>query len=475
MAALAQRRLKKFVEFAWNWIEPYEFRDGWHIDVICEHLEAVNRGEIRRLLINIPPRHGKSLIFSVFWPAWTWLQDDLFDEDGFKIPTMGRGCRFLFASYSERLSLRDSVRTRTILKNPVFLRNYDIRISPSMDTKIRFDIVGGGYRVATSVGGMATGEGGDILGVDDPHNVKQGESDAVREETVRWFAEVLPSRFNDPNHGAIGVIMQRVHERDVSGYILEKELGYTHLCLPARYERNHIYYCKADRRTEEGELLWPEHFNETALTDLERQLGEYAAAGQLQQRPAPRSGGMFQRHWFKIVTELPARRTRIRAWDIAGSIAAYDPDWTVGVLMSRCDQGYYWIEDVVRFRATSHEVDRQMRAQAMLDGVRTKITVPQDPGAAGKAHAEHMVRNLAGFNVKILRPTGDKEVRAKAFAAQAEAGNVRLLQAPWNNEFLNELCSFPNSRFDDQVDAAADAFNELAQTGPTVGSRPLRW
>jgi predicted phage terminase large subunit-like protein len=738
-AVLAKRRLKEFVRFAWNWIEPRAFRDNWHIDVICEHLEAINRGEIDRLLINIPPRHGKSLIFSVFWPVWTWLQENI-EIDGEDIPTCGPGTRFLFASYSERLSIRDSLRCRNVIRHPVFRRNYDLQISPDQDQKIRFDIVGGGYRVATSVNGLATGEGGDIIGVDDPHNVKKAESEAVREETVRWFAEVLPSRFNDQRYGALAVIMQRVHERDVSGYILSEGLGYTHLCLPARYEKNHPFPCKADRRTKEGELLW---MSEAELQKIEKPLGKYActpyespvlmadlslkpigevrvgdevigfaprprtqgaayerlmlkpaqvlavhkyhapvvkmtldsgevirctadhkwykkarsdgnwyspavvgtplcricpprlpdlslgderlagwlggffdgegsvslskkpearwkqspritfyqgsgrnaplcrkletalehfgfdfsfsederkpnkdapcygyraytlrgpclplmqrflhiakpvkwrdriidgaygskfitghervvsiepdgeefvyaletttgnyvvwglassnSAGQLQQRPAPREGGLFQRHWFQIVTHLPERRIRVRSWDIAGSIADYDPDYTVGVLMSKCDQGYYWIEDVVRFRATSLQVDREQRACAMLDGVRTRITVPQDPGSAGKHHAEHMVRNLAGFIVKVIRPTGDKETRAKAFAAQAEAGNVRLLKAPWNNEFLNELCSFPNGRYDDQVDAASDAFNELAETQKTVGSRPMIW
>lgn len=475
-AALARRRLRHFVEFAWNWIEPREYRHNWHIDAICEHLEAVTRGEIKRLLINIPPRCGKSLIFAVFWPVWTWLQDVIYGDDGEQIPTCGPGARFLYASYSERLSLRDSLRCRTIIKHPNFKRHYpDLRTNRYQDTKIRFDIEGGGYRVATSVGGLATGEGGDIIGVDDPHNVKQAESDTVREETVRWFAEVLPTRFNDPKRGALAVIMQRVHERDVSGFILEKDLGYTHLCLPMRYERNHPFVCPADIRTEEGELLWPDHMGEAEVANIEKPLGSYQAAGQLQQRPAPREGGMFQRHWFKIVTELPERRVAVRAWDIAGSVSKYDPDWTVGVLMSRCDQGYFWIEDVVRFRATSHEVDRQMRACALLDGKKTRVTVPQDPGVAGKNHAQHMIRNLAGFYVKAIRPTGEKEVRARAFAAQCEVGNVRLLRAPWNNEFLNELCSFPNGRFDDQVDAASDAFNELAEVAPRVGSLPMRW
>jgi len=477
-AVLAKRHLRYFVEFAWNWIEPREYRHNWHIDAICEHLEAVTRGEIKRLLINIPPRCGKSLIFAVFWPVWTWLQDTIYGEDGEQIPTCGPGTRFLYASYSARLSFRDSLRCRTIIKHPIFRRHYpELKVNRAQDTKIRFDIEGGGYRVATSVGGVATGEGGDIIGVDDPHNVKKAESETVREDTVRWFSEVLPTRFNDPKRGAIAVIMQRVHERDVSGYILEKDLGYVHLCLPMRYEPDHPFLCKADIRTKPGELLWPDHMGEEEVARIEKPLGSYQAAGQLQQRPAPRAGGMFERHWFQIVSPdmLPARRSMVRSWDIAGTVTAYDPDWTVGVLMSRCANGYYWIEDVVRFRGTEHEVDRQMRACALLDGKRTTITVPQDPGSAGKHHANHMIRNLAGFNVKAIRPTGDKETRAKAFAAQAEAGNVRLVRGPWNNAFLDELCTFPNGRWDDQVDAASDAFNELAGSVGAVGSKPMIW
>lgn len=474
-ALLGKRSLREFVELAWPWIEPREFRGNWHIDMICEHLEAVTRGEIRRLLINIPPRHSKSLITSVFWPAWTWTQDNIVGDDGLQLPTCGKGARFLCASYSDRLSLRDSLRCRTVVGNDFYREQYGVRVSAEQKAKSRFDIRGGGYRVATSVSGLATGEGGDIILVDDPHNVKQAESSIVREDTVRWFAEVLPTRFNDPKRGAQVVIMQRVHEMDVSGYILAEELGFDHLCLPARYEPNHPYVYKKDPRTHDGELLWPSHIGEAELDELEKTLGTYAAAGQLQQRPAPREGGMFKRHWLRPVDMLPKQRVRVRAWDIANSVTGYDPDWTVGVLMSRDEQGIIYIEDVVRFRATPGEVEREIKATAVLDGKKTIISLPQDPGAAGKHHSSYLARQLHGYIIKIHRPTGDKSTRAGPLASQCEAGNVRYLRAPWNETFLGELANFPNARHDDQVDAAADAFNELADVRPGAGSMLMVW
>jgi predicted phage terminase large subunit-like protein len=474
-AQLAKRSLRAFLPWAWNWIEPREFRSNWHIDAICDHLEAVNRGEIRRLLINIPPRHAKSLVTSVFWPAWTWIQDPMNGLDGYMLPTIGKGARFLCASYSDRLSLRDSLRTRQIVQNPIYQRNFGVRLSPDQKSKSRFDLVKGGYRVATSTGGMATGEGGDILLVDDPHNVKQAESPTVREETVRWFGEVLPTRFNDPRRGAMVVVMQRVHERDVSGYILAEELGYTHLCLPAEYEPLHPHVWKDDPRKELGELLWPSHISRTEIEELRRSLGSYAYAGQVQQRPAPREGGMFKRHWIRLCEQLPSNRVRVRAWDLAGSLTGFDPDWTVGLLMSRDPDGFIFIEDVQRFRATPGEVERQIKATAALDGKKTTVVLPQDPGSAGKAQVSYLTRALQGYRVKCNRVSGDKETRAGPFASQCEHGNVMMLRAPWNEEVLGELCTFPNGRHDDIVDAASDAFNELAEARCGAGSLPMVW
>lgn len=473
-AQLAKRSLRSFVPWAWNWIEPREYRGNWHIDAICDHLEAVARGEIRRLLINIPPRHAKSLITSVFFPAWVWAQDNL-SEDGLMLPTIGRGARFLCASYSDRLSLRDSLRTRQLVQNPIYQKNFGIRLSPDQKSKSRFDLIGGGYRVATSTGGMATGEGGDILIVDDPHNVKQAESPTVREETVRWFGEVLPTRFNDPKRGALVVVMQRVHERDVSGFILAEELGYTHLCLPAEYEPNHPHVWKDDPRTEAGELIWGDHISRNEIDELKKSLGSYAYAGQVQQRPAPREGGMFKRHWIRPCEMLPPHRVRVRAWDLAGSVTGFDPDWTVGVLMSKDRDGFVYIEDIQRFRATPGEVERQIKSTALLDGRNTVVVLPQDPGSAGKAQVLYLARSLQGYRVKFNRASGDKETRAGPFASQCEAGNVRMLRAAWNEEFLGELGTFPNGRHDDQVDAASDAFNELCETRAGASSLPMVW
>jgi predicted phage terminase large subunit-like protein len=399
----------------------------------------------------------------------------MFDPDGLMLPTIGRGARFLCASYSDRLSLRDSLRTRDLVRNQVYQKQFGIRLSQDQKSKSRFDLIGGGYRVATSTGGLATGEGGDILIIDDPHNVKQAESPTVREETVRWFGEVLPTRFNDPKRGAMIVVMQRVHERDVSGFILAEELGYTHLCLPAEYEPNHPHVWDKDPRTEAGELLWGSHISRTEIEELKKSLGAYAYAGQVQQRPAPREGGMFKRHWVRPCEMLPPNRVRVRAWDLAGSVTGFDPDWTVGALLSRDREGFIYIEDIQRFRATSGEVERQIKATALLDGVNTKIVLPQDPGSAGKAQVNYLARSLMGYRIAKNRVSGDKETRAGPLASQCEAGNVRMLRAPWNEEFLGELGTFPNGRHDDQVDAVADAFNELCETRPGVSSLPMVW
>lgn len=474
-AALAKRQLRKFVEWAWNWIEPREYRGNWHIDAICDHLEAVARGEIRRLLINIPPRHAKSLITSVFFPAWNWAQDNMLDEDGLMLPTIGKGARFLCASYSDRLSLRDSLRTRDLVRHPTYQKQFGLRLSQDQKSKSRFDLIGGGYRVATSTGGLATGEGGDILIIDDPHNVKQAESPAVREETVRWFGEVLPTRFNDPKRGAMVVVMQRVHERDVSGFILAEELGYTHLCLPAEFEPNHPHVWAKDPRTVAGELMWPSHISQNEIDELKKSLGNYAYAGQVQQRPAPREGGLFKRHWFRACEMLPPGRIKVRAWDLAGSVTGFDPDWTVGALLSKDSEGFIYIEDIQRFRGTPGEVERQIKATAALDGRGVTVVLPQDPGSAGKHQVSYLARALQGFRVKPHRMTGDKETRAGPFASQAEAGNVLMLRAAWNEEFLGEAGTFPNGRHDDIIDACSDAFNELIGTRVSVGSLPMRW
>src|SRR3954471_1986287 len=242
----ATRSFREFVLQAWPIIEPSTpFVPGWHIDAIVEHLEAVSYGQIRNLLINVPPRHMKSLLVSVLWPAWEWI--------GW--PQR----RWLYSSYAAQLSMRDSVKCRRLIESPWYQERWGDRFALTGDqnTKGRFENNRSGYRLSTSVGGAATGEGGDRVVCDDPHNVQEAESDSVRKGTLDWWDVVMSTRVNDPRSAAKVVVMQRCHQRDLSGHLLEQG-GWEHLYLPAEYKNaqqvTSIGF--SDPRQEHWELLW---------------------------------------------------------------------------------------------------------------------------------------------------------------------------------------------------------------------------
>ena len=457
-AALAEASLSDFTSQMWRYIDPAPFRDNWHIGCICEHLEAVTRGSIQRLLIMEPPRHSKSTICAVMWPAWTWAQRG-------PVPLAGPHVKFLSASYAHGLSTRDAVKCRRLIESEVYQRRWGerFRLTGDQNTKTRHENDKGGYRLATSVGGSLTGEGGDVLIVDDPINILDAGSQTIRQATVEWWDESMSTRLNDPATGAVVIIMQRVHHQDLAGHVLERG-GWEHLCLPARYESDHPHVSVHDQRTRDGELLWPERFTEEAVQQLERDLGSYGTAGQLQQRPAPRSGGMFDRGWWEIVEAAPAGGRSVRGWDLAAtdetagkkSHAAY----TAGCRM-KLVAGVYYMEDMVHFRGSPGEVERRIKNIAAQDGRDVLIDLPQDPGQAGKAQIRYLVRQLAGYNVRSSPESGAKEVRAEALSAQAEAGNVKLVRGAWNTKFIDEAAFFPNSEFSDQIDAGSRAFHRL--------------
>lgn len=446
---------------AWKFIDPAKFVDNWHIGAIAEHLEAVAFGQCRRLIINIPPRHMKSLLVSVAWPAWIWTLEH-------ESVLAGPGVGFLSTSYAHSLSVRDNVKCRRLIESPWYQTLFGDRfkLTDDQNTKIRYENDKGGYRLATSVGGTATGEGGSIVSIDDALSAAEAQSENARDAVNDWWDNTMSTRLNDPKTGAYVCTMQRLHEKDLVGHILEKAPAgeWTHLCLPARFEADHPHVWARDPRKEKGELLWPERIGENELKALETALGSYGAAGQLQQRPAPREGGLFKRRWFQIVDAAPATGQRVRKWDLAGTdeLTASDPDWTVGCRMLRCENGFFWIEDVIRFRDSPHGVETTLKNTATQDGKMVDIHLNQDPAQAGKAQAAAYVRMLAGWTVKAETETGSKETRATPFSAQCEAGNVRLVRGTWNEAFLDELCSFPNASKDDQVDASAGAFNYLA-------------
>jgi predicted phage terminase large subunit-like protein len=455
------RSLSGFIREAWHVVEPsITYVHGWHIDAICEHLEAITDGQIIRLLINVPPGTMKSLITGVFWPAWEWG------------PKGRPALRILGSSYSEDYAKRDNRRMRDLVTSDWYQALWGDTVKLTRSGEMAFANTKTGFRQGVPFSRLTGGRGDRVI-IDDPHSVDGAESEAERLSTVRTFRESVPTRLNDPERSAIVVIMQRLHEADVSGTILSLGLGYEHLMLPMEFEPERR--CKTsigfeDPRTEDGELLFPARFPRHVVERDKIPLGSYAVAGQFQQRPAPRSGGMFQRGDFEIVEAVPAGAKRVRAWDFAASKPkpGKQPDWTVGLKMAHVD-GVFYVEDVVRDRWSPGEVERNLKNTASQDGVEVGIRMPQDPGAAGKADAATKIKLLAGYSAFAHPVTGDKATRATPASAQAEAGNVKLVRAPWNDNFLSEVCTFPSGQFDDQVDAFADALNELAlQASPRV-------
>lgn len=485
LAERCEESLHTFTRSAWKWLDPVAFCDGRHIEIMDEYLEAFIRGEIPRLLLNIPPGHMKSLSVSVLLNAWAWTKRSRV------------GLRFMATSYRADLALRDADKTRQLIRSPWYqrrwgnvvgsLRDTKLQIRKDQDQKTRFSNDAGGYRFSTSVAGIM-GEGGDYVILDDPHNVEQAESDDVRDSTVDRIRMALPTRIRSIDGGAC-VMMQRLHERDYAGHMMADEAELVHLCLPARYEKKHphvsvpITLAKSGRelpgdfRAEEGELLWPELFPDTRLSRLETEIGSYAVAGQLQQRPHPREGSMFLREHAQYcdANEVPKGGTIVRGWDLAATDAASpnakNAAWTVGLRLRYAKRKIY-IEDVVRFRGSPNKVRTTMRNIGDQDGRVVVIDFPQDPGQAGKAQAEDIAADFPRHRAYYSPESGDKMVRADAPAAQWEAGNVIIVRGAWNTVFLDELCAFPGSSFADQVDALSRAYHRAVRQPrrPTSGA-----
>lgn len=448
-----ENSLAAFIEHAWPVIEPGQpYVHGWHIDAICEHLEAITAGDISRLLINIPPGTMKSLAVGVFWPAWEWGPKNL------------PSTRIVAASHEQGLAVRDNLRARRLIASSWYQSLWGERVILTQDqnAKIKFENEATGFRQAAAAGSI-TGARGDRVIIDDPHSVEGAASEATRESVIEWFLEAVPTRLNNPDRSAIVVVMQRLHERDVSGVILAKELGYDHLCLPMEFEperkcRTSIGF--EDPRSEDGELLFPDRFPAHVVERDKKVMGAYAVAGQFQQRPAPRDGGLFKRAWLPVVDAVPVNAQRCRAWDFAAT--AGGGDYTAGVRVARGQDGIFYVEHVARDQLSPGGVEQLLLSTASQDGTGVKIQLAQDPAAAGKTDAANKIKLLAGYAVHAKPVSGSKELRAGPAAAQAEAGNVRLVRGAWNEAFLDELCGFPTAAHDDQVDAFADALNALA-------------
>lgn len=467
-AEILQADLLTYVEQAWNVLEPgTPFQNNWHIGLLTEYLMAVTEGQITRLLVNMPPRCMKSLLMCVFWPTFVWINKP--------------STRWLTSSYSETLAIRDALKSRRLIQSEWYQKRFGhiYQLAGDQNVKSRYENNLFGHRIATGVGGMATGEGGDFLIADDLLKVQDTYSDLMRENANDFWLKTMPTRLNNPKTGVKVLIMQRLHEHDVTGAVLEamqNETGeqYEHVVIPMEFVPKRFVSSIGldDPRTEVGELLWDQRFPREFVENLKSTLGAMEYAGQFQQEPYPSAGGTFERSWFKIAKEYPPIDkvvARVRYWDKAAT--AGGGAYTAGVLMLFTSDYEVYVEDVVRGQWGTKQRDEIIRQVAEQDAaedltrfknvIQTIIWHEQEPGSAGVDAAEAMARLLFGFSVMADRPTGKKEVRAGPWASQLAAGHVYLLEGSWNEAFIAEHVAFPVGKYKDQVDAASGAFSRL--------------
>lgn len=451
------KTLSGFVREAWHVLEPTQpYIHGWHIDAICSHLEAITHGTFlamglsNRLLINVPPGSSKSLLVSVMWQAWEW--------------SIGlRSMRYLTTAFNETPVKRDTRKCRDLIMSDWYQSLWP-EVKLNRTGEMSFSNTSTGTREGVPFGSL-TSQRGDRLIIDDPHSTETAESQVDRAGTTRRFREGAQNRLNDQAVSAIVVIMQRLHDEDVSGVIKKLGMEYIHVMLPMEFEPERR--CSTpigfiDPRSDDGELLDPVRFPRDEVEKLKRDMGSYAYAGQYQQRPTPREGGLFKRQWFegKILNMAPEGTVWVRHWDLAAT-KKVTAARTAGVKIGRAPDGRFIVGHTVKTQEEGNRVRSLIRAVAETDGKEVRISLPQDPGQAGKVQAQDMVSMLAGWKVSAEPETGDKITRAEPFSSQCEAGNVYLLEGSWNDDYLDELCLFPGGSFKDQVDASSGAFGQL--------------
>lgn len=427
----------KQVNPTWHW----EWR---HLEYVRRFLNKVTTGECKRLMIFMPPRHGKSEQCTVRYPVWRLTQD----------PTL----RVIVAAYNQILANKFSRKSRRIAERCLDLSKDRLAVEDWETAQ------GGGIR-AVGVGGGITGQGGNLVIIDDPvKNREQAQSEAYRENCWDWYTDDLYTRL-EPG-AAIILIITRWHEDDLAGRILASEDGpnWTVVSLPAEAEESDPLGRVL------GEALCPERYNVAALGNLRTVLGDWAFTSLYQQRPLPAEGQLAQRGWFEVVDKAPPEMNKIRNWDMAAtekSIKSADPDYTVGTLMGKAGDTFY-IVDVIRQRVNPGAVEQFIKDTAQADGHGVRVYWEEEGGSSGKIVVSHLTTKLAGYGAQAMPVTGDKVQRAMPFFDQARVGNVKLVRGDWVPAWLAEITAFPLGKHDDQVDSASGAFAALCDDGPLM-------
>jgi predicted phage terminase large subunit-like protein len=488
--------LVEFIKQAWHIIEPaQEYVHGWHIDFLCAHLEAITDGHklengehYNRLLINIPPGTMKSLCVNVFWPAWEWG------------PKNKPNMRYVCASHNQDLAIRDNTRMRRLVESEWYQERWGDRVQLTKDqnAKTKFENTATGFRQAVAAGGI-TGARGDRVIIDDPFSVEDAASDAIRQSRKEWFLEAVPSRLNNPISSAIVVIMQRLHEEDTAGLILDMQLGYDHICLPMRFVPwrkdfpTKLGY--VDPREAEGELLFPERFPQSVVDRDEKIMGPYATAGQFQQEPIPRGGGIIEREWWQVY-ESPDNTYPLFDYIVASLDTAYgekthEGDFSAltvwGVFSSdlkaqttklMTQNGTIEIERTYNDRQTPkvmliYAYNKRVKFNELITDVAKickdkKVDRLLVEGKASGLSILQELRRVYGHEqwaIEKVDPEGDKI--ARLYSVQSLFSD-NLIYAPnfqWAEETIIQTCNFPKAKHDDLVDTVSMALRHLRKIG----------
>jgi predicted phage terminase large subunit-like protein len=443
--SLAMSDLYSFSRWMFVNRRGYTWQRAAHHQTICDALTRVFNGECKRLIINIPPRYSKTELIKNFI---SWSLGHAPDSE------------FIYTSYSGRLASASSWDVRSLVQEPEYCATFpNVKLRDDSQAKDEWRTTAGGIMYAVGAGGSITGYGagkhrpgfGGALIVDDPLKADEARSDVIRQNGIDWFQGTLESRKNSPETTPIIIIMQRLHENDLSGWLLAGGNGekWEHVCLPALQS--------------DDTALWPEKHSVEELRRMES-AAPYTFSGQYQQRPSPAEGGIFKPDQIPTIDAMPAGYVDwVRGWDLASTT---DGDWTAGVKIGRMADGRFIIADAVRVRVGPDERDAAILNTASSDGKRVRISIPQDPGQAGKTQVLYLTRALAGYPVTSSPESGDKVTRAEPVAAQINIGNVMMMRGEWNKAFIGELRMFPNGVNDDQIDGLSRAFSHLINRSP---------
>lgn len=458
--------LKSFLHNAFSILNPScDFLWNWHIEYLCDVLEQVAKGEIKRVLINIPPRYLKSVICSVAFPSWLIGID----------PTK----RVIVASYSKTLAQKHSTDCRIVMQSEWYKKTFPhTQIAVGSNEKMKFCTTQNGFRFATSTGGTLTGEGGDILILDDPHNPVGIYNKQNRKKVVNWFTGVFSSRLNNKRNGAMIVIMQRLHCEDLSGYILEqnekikernknsksknKQPEWFCIELPAIAEEecNYTLFDKNYKTRKVGNILHPRMEGQQELATIKSELGEYNFSAQYQQNPIALDGNMIKQKWLKyfkieqIITLYNKDSLQYYISIDCASGLGTENDFTAIAVFTIQDCKFYLVK---MHRLKIQYPDLKNKIVELIDTYKPKVVLIED-----KSNGSSMIQDLnTQYNFIIpIKPTKSKELRVNDILTTLEAGNLLIAEAQdWTAELESELLSFPACKHDDQVDTISQFIN----------------